>query len=65
MFGLGLWELLIILAIVVIVFGAGRLPELGGALGDGIKNFKKSYKEAKELDITPESKDKPVETEEK
>ena len=53
MFGLGIWELVVILVVVVIVFGAGRLPELGTALGEGIKNFKKSYREAKTLDVTP------------
>ncbi len=40
MFALGTSELLIILVLVLIIFGAGRLPQLGGALGRGIKNFK-------------------------
>jgi sec-independent protein translocase protein TatA len=40
MMGLGWQELTIILIIVVIVFGAGKLPEVGGALGRGIKEFK-------------------------
>lgn len=53
MFGLGLWELVVILVVVIIVFGAGRLPELGTALGEGIKNFKKGYRESKTLDVTP------------
>jgi sec-independent protein translocase protein TatA len=39
---LGLPEMLLILLIVVIIFGARRLPELGKSLGEGIKNFKKS-----------------------
>jgi len=55
MFGLGIWELVVILVVVIIVFGAGRLPELGTALGEGIKNFKKSYRESKTLDVTPPS----------
>ncbi|MCB0346109.1 MAG: twin-arginine translocase TatA/TatE family subunit [Bdellovibrionales bacterium] len=54
MFGLGPWELVIILVIVLIVFGVGRLPELGTGLGEGIKNFKKSYRDAKTIDVTPE-----------
>ncbi len=40
MFGLGWQELLIILVIIVIIFGAGKLPEMGSALGKGIKEFK-------------------------
>ncbi len=54
MFGLGPWELAIILVIVVILFGVGKLPELGTGLGEGIKNFKKSYRDAKALDVTPD-----------
>lgn len=41
MFGLGTQELLIILVLVMIVFGAGKLPQVGGALGKGLRNFKK------------------------
>jgi sec-independent protein translocase protein TatA len=41
MFGLGHWELLLILLIVLIVFGAGKLPDIGSGIGKGIKNFKK------------------------
>jgi sec-independent protein translocase protein TatA len=40
----GLPELLIILAIVFLIFGANKLPQLGAGLGEGIKNFKKSIK---------------------
>jgi sec-independent protein translocase protein TatA len=57
MFGLGIWELFFILMIVVLVFGVGRLPELGSALGEGIKNFKKGYREAKSIDVSEEKKD--------
>lgn len=56
MFGLGPMELVIILVIVVLLFGVGRLPELGSGLGEGIKNFKKSIKDANVIDATPDSK---------
>jgi len=52
--GVGLTELLIILAIVIVIFGARRLPEIGAGLGQGIRNFKKSFKEDKAIDVTPE-----------
>ena len=42
--GLGMWELLVILMIVVVIFGASRLPQLGKGLGEGIRNFKQSLK---------------------
>ena len=44
-FGLGFGELLIIFAVLLLVFGAKRLPELGGALGKGIREFKSSVKD--------------------
>jgi len=50
MFGLGFQELVIILIIVVIVFGAGKLPDLGKGLGQGIKNFKKAVSGQEEDD---------------
>ncbi len=45
MFGLGTQELIIILIIVLVIFGAGKLPQVGGALGKGIRNFKKGMSE--------------------
>lgn len=48
MFGLGTQELLIILVLVMIVFGAGKLPQVGGALGKGLRNFKKGVNDATE-----------------
>lgn len=62
MFGLGPWELVVVLFVVLIIFGPGRLPELGTGLGEGIRNFKKSFKDAKALDVS--GKDKTVEVEE-
>jgi sec-independent protein translocase protein TatA len=62
MFGLGTQELLIILIIIVVIFGATRLPQLGSGIGQAIKNFKKSVREADEIDVTPK-KDTEKETE--
>lgn len=50
MFGLGYQELLIILVIVLILFGANRLPELARSLGSSVKEFKKGVTEAKSED---------------
>lgn len=52
MFGLGIWELLIILVIVLVLFSR-RLPEIGKGLGSGIKNFRKSFHDKDEIDVTP------------
>jgi sec-independent protein translocase protein TatA len=53
MFGLGVGELLVILVIVLIIFGAGKLPEIGEGLGRGIRSFRKAVKTPDEIDITP------------
>lgn len=53
MFGLGLPELLIILVIVVVIFGATRLPQIGKGLGEGIRNFRSATKQPPEIDVTP------------
>jgi sec-independent protein translocase protein TatA len=50
MFGLGHWELLIILIVVMIIFGTGRLPQIGAGLGKSIRNFKQGVAGA-EADI--------------
>jgi len=57
MFGLGIGELLIILVIVIVIFGASRLPQIGQGLGEGIKNFRSALKPPTEIDVTPKSDD--------
>ena len=51
-------ELIVILVIIVIIFGAGKLPEIGSGIGKGIKNFKEATKheERKELDDKKDEK---------
>jgi len=60
MFGLGMPELLVILVIILIIFGAGKLPQIGAGLGKGIRNFKKATKEPDSIDVTPK-KDEEIE----
>ena len=54
MFGLGFQELIIILVIVMVLFGAKRLPGLADGMGKAIRNFKKASIEPDEIDITPQ-----------
>ena len=53
MFGLGMQELIIILIIVIVIFGATRLPQIGKGVGEAIRNFKKATNEPDEIDVTP------------
>src|SRR5262245_12572923 len=52
MFGLGIGELLIILVIVLLIFGAGKLPQIGDALGKSIKNFKRASQGQNEIEVS-------------
>ena len=55
MMGIGFPELMVILVIIMIIFGAGKLPEIGNAFGKSIKNFKQSMKEAEQEEVADEA----------
>lgn len=61
---LGIPELLVILAVVIVLFGGKKLPELGKGLGEGIKNFRKGYSESKLIDVTENVVKEPIKQEE-
>ncbi len=53
MFGIGMPELVVILVIIMIIFGANKLPQMGSGLAKGIRNFKKGIDGKEEIDTTP------------
>ncbi len=65
MFGIGMTELLIILVIILVIFGANKLPEIGAGMGKAIKNFKKATTEPEEIDVTPDDQKKDDKQEDK
>ena len=60
MFGIGMQELLLILIVVLLIFGANKLPEIGGGLGRAIRNFRRASSEPDEIDIAPGKDKKPT-----
>ncbi|HEX3857485.1 MAG TPA: twin-arginine translocase TatA/TatE family subunit [Verrucomicrobiae bacterium] len=60
MFGLGGWEIVLILAVVLILFGAKKIPELAKGLGSGIKEFKKATKDVTDEINNPAPTETPV-----
>ena len=63
--GIGMPELLVVLVIVLIIFGAGKLPEIGKGLGKGIRNFRKATSGMDEIDVTPKEDEKELHDKEK
>ncbi len=63
MMGIGFPELMIILVIIMIIFGAGKLPEIGSAFGRSIKNFKSSMKEAETEELETDASSETTTTE--
>jgi sec-independent protein translocase protein TatA len=61
MFGFGMMELLVVLAIVIVVFGATRLPQIGKGLGEGIRNFRVASKEPTQLPDAASESSRPAE----
>ena len=53
MFGLGTQEIILILLVVLVIFGAGKLPQIGESMGKAIRNFKSAARDEDAIDITP------------
>ena len=60
MFGIGMPELIVILVIIPIIFGVGKLPEIGGGMGKAIRNFRQATKENENKDPDKLENDKKV-----
>jgi len=56
---MGIGEILVILVVVLLIFGANKIPQLGDALGKGIRNFKKATKDDDAIDVTPRPEAQP------
>lgn len=63
MFGLGMTELMVVLAIVLFIFGWGRLSQLGTNFRSAIRNFKLTAQGGDEIDVTPKAPDEPAQKE--
>jgi len=61
MFGIGMPELIVILIIVMVIFGAGKLPEIGRGIGQGIRDFKKATRDEQPEQIAYKEEDKEAE----
>jgi len=61
MFATGVGELLVVLVVVLLVFGPGRLPEVMGSLGKGVEAFKKGLREPPEIENASENRTSPAE----
>ena len=61
MFGIGAGEWVLILLVILVVFGASKLPQLGDGLGRAIKNFKRAVTSANEIEVSPKKSEIPDE----
>ncbi len=58
MFGIGIPELVIVLLIILVIFGANKLPEIGSGMGRALKNFKKATNEPEEIQVSSQKSKK-------